>query len=295
MKILVTGGAGFIGKHLCRELKAKSYSVKVLDLRSVEASADVRDPATVDRFVSDADAVFHLAAMVSVPLCQEQPLESYRTNLLGTVNVLEAIRKTGKKIPVIFAGSSAVYGYSGEKPEPLSEGRPLGSPLSFYAAQKLGAEEMLRLYHKNFQVPVTVFRFFNVYGPGQDPSSPYSGVISIFNSRITKDECVTLNGGGTQTRDWGSVHDVVKACVLALDLPKEKCDGQPINLGSGQSTSVREIAEMIAKIKGKTLKMQSAPRRPEDIPHSLANISRARMVLGWTPEVSLESGLRELE
>lgn len=302
LKILVTGGAGFIGTHLCRALVHEGHAVTVLDIVSTREivpsvkylQGDVRDLVSVENALADSDAVFHLAAMVSVPLCQDQPAQSYQTNLIGTANVLEAVRKQGKKTRVVFASSAAVYGHSGDRPEPVSESRPLAAPLSFYAAQKLASEQMLALYHKTHQIPAVVFRFFNVFGPGQDPSSPYSGVISIFASQILGDAPIQLNGGGAMTRDFVSVHDIVRALLKALDLSEPKCDGCPINLGSGLSTSIRELAKIMMRAAGRKVELVEAPARFGDIQHSLADISRARDVLGWTPQTTLESGLNEL-
>lgn len=308
-RILVTGGSGFIGTHLCREL-VKRARVTVIDLREPEQAVpgveyrvgadrgDVRSAAVLDSAIRGVDAVFHLAAMVSVPLCQERPVESFETNLMGTVKVLEAIRREsdrrGKKLPLVFAGSSVVYGNSGRLDEGVRETAPLGEPLSVYGAQKLGSEHAIRLFQQAYGIPSTVFRFFNVYGAGQDPKSPYSGVISIFAERILSGDPLRLNGGGKQTRDFVSVQDLVRALAMAITLPPEKCDGIPINLGRGDSVSVEELAQLMMEVAGQHVSLEPAPARAGDVLHSQADISRAKAVLGWKPEIDLRTGIRDL-
>ena len=306
MKILATGGAGFIGTHLCRLLVGQGHEVRVLDLvrpqtpiANVEyIQGDIRDYNAVQAVIEDVDAVFHLAATVSVPLCQENPLESYGVNVVGTCQVLEAIRnemtRTKKEIRFVFSGSSVVYGDSGEKNEAISEIVPLKTPLSFYGAQKLASEHAIKLYRQTYGIPSIVFRYFNVFGPGQDPSSPYSGVISIFAGRLKQGQTFYLNGSGEQTRDFVSVHDVARANAMALKVPTEQADALPINIGSGTSVSIKELATAMMAVAGREVRTEKRPPREGDIPYSMANISRARQILKWEPKVSLIEGLSEL-
>lgn len=298
-QVLVTGGAGFIGTHLCRALVQTGRKVRVLDLKDpAEAvpgvdyvKGDVRHADTVKKVVQGIDAVYHLAAIASVPLCQEHPYESTQTNLASTALVMENL-KPGTRF--VFAGSSAVYGDSGKEGESLSEDRPIENLASFYAAQKYGSETVIQQFQKSRGIPSVVFRFFNVYGPGQDPKSPYTGVITAFSEAIKAGRPLRLNGGGVQTRDFVSVHDIVKALILAIEVPAGACDAQPINLGTGQSVTIRKLAEIMKAVSKSQVLLQDTPWREGDVHHSTANISRASQKLGWKPSVSLENGLREL-
>jgi UDP-glucose 4-epimerase len=244
------------------------------------------------------DAVYHFAAIVSVPICQAEPLESYRTNLLATTLILDCLKKqkeqTGISARLIFSSTAASYGSQGREGVPLAEEDIASEPPSFYAAQKLGSEQAIRLFHATQGLTAVVFRFFNVFGPGQDPSSPYSGVISVFLNAIKKGSVLRLNGGGAQTRDFISVHDIVTACVAALDLPQNLCDGKAINLGTGRKVSIRRLAEAMIAQSDKSIATEVAPAREGDVMHSLADISRASRLLRWSPRVTLQQGLKEL-
>jgi UDP-glucose 4-epimerase len=298
-QVLITGGSGFIGTHLCRALVRAGYSVRVLDLRRPQRPVegveyflgDVREERAVNEAVKNVSAVFHLAAIASVPVCQQQPYESSRTNLFSTALVLERIRPGTR---FVFSSSAAVYGNLGRKGEPILEDLPLQDFLSFYAAQKYGSECLVRQFHRSRGTPAVVFRFFNVYGPGQDPKSPYSGVISKFANALEKGESIRLNGGGEPTRDFVSVHDIVKALILAIEVSDETCDAQPINLGTGQSVTIRELAETMRAVSASQVSLEDAPWRDGDVRHSTANVSRAHEKLGWKPSISLEEGLKEL-
>lgn len=298
--ILVTGGSGFIGTHLCRELRARGFAVDVLDRLDPKTSVegvryfkgDVRDVEKLRARVAEASAVYHLAATVSVPLCQGDPVESYSNNFTATLQVLEAIRAQAQAsgqapIPLVFASTAAVYGSQGDDGRALKESDTAPSFSSFYAAQKHASEKAIELYGMTAGVPATVFRFFNVFGPGQDPSSPYSGVITLFLKYASEKKALPLNAGGTQTRDFVSVKDVARACADALKQPREAWKAAPINLGSGTSMTVRKLAEIIrdelfADQGG--VEIVDAPARPGDVMHSLANIERARTQLGFGPE-----------
>jgi UDP-glucose 4-epimerase len=306
MKFLVTGGVGFIGTHLCQSLAADGHEVVVLDLRDPETvipgvkyvRGDIRKPEDLDRTVRDVHTVFHLAAIVSIPLCQQDPYGSYETNLMGTLRVIEAIRResdrTGQKARQVFASSAATYGYLGDNGQALVEDHTADPPISFYGAQKLGSEHAIRQARDVYGLPAVIFRFFNVFGPGQDPKSPYSGVITLFTARLREGKPLTVFGDGSQTRDFVSVHDLVAALRAVPGLPEKACDARPMNLGSGKTLTVRDLAMAMQEVTGVRVPMQNQPPRDGDILHSRANISRAREVLGWEPKVTLERGLAEL-
>lgn len=304
-RILVTGGVGFIGTHLCNLLVSSQdliEEVRVLDLRSPVTPikgvdyfrGDIRKNSDLEKALDGIDVVMHLAALVSIGVCQENPSESYETNTIGTVNILEILRKKSKKPKLIFSSTSAVYGNPDPESLPLSEHYPTTKLESFYAAQKLASENAIQLFHKSFQVPALIFRFFNVYGPGQDPFSPYSGVISIFNQRLKKNQPLRLNGGGTQTRDFISVHDIVSACKKAIELPDRDCQSQVMNLGFGRGVSIKELAELMRKVSGCNVPLVDAPWRDGDVRDSLAKINLSQEVLRWYPKITLEEGLKEL-
>ena len=306
MKILVTGGSGFIGTHLCKSLVKESYQVRNLDLvqprkwiPGVEYfPGDVRNPLCLAAALRDVQAVFHFAAMVSVPLCQERPVESYETNLISTLKILHFIEKEserqGKKLRFIFSGSSVVYGHLGNSGQALKETLPLEQPLSFYGSQKLASEHAIQVFYRLKKIPSVIFRFFNVYGSGQDPHSPYSGVISVFSAAAKEGRPLFLHGEGKQTRDFISVKDVVNACLSTLKIPEEDCDAKPINLGSGSAISISDLAHQIVLIGKKKAPILEALAREGDVFHSKADISRAKKILKWEPIIDFQTGLREL-
>ncbi len=305
LKVLVTGGAGFIGTHLCRALSAQGHPVSVLDLRDpdevVENVSYIRgnvcDAQVLRSCGSDIDCIFHLAAMVSVPMCQENPAESYEVNLLGTVRVIEQAlanqRRTGKPTRVVFSSSSAVYGNQAGSGDRIKESEP-PCPRSFYALQKLASENAIRLACEVESLRAVVFRFFNVFGPGQKADSPYSGVISLFIRAIQEGRALRLNGGGAQTRDFVSVKDIVNALTAAMVAPESVCDGRPVNLGTGKSVSIRDLAERLKALGSQATELVDAPHRAGDVMHSCADIARAWEVLKWKPVTSLDHGLSEL-
>lgn len=304
--VLITGGAGFIGTHLCSRLCGGGAKVRVLDLRAPEAPVpgveyvrgDVRNRGVLSQAMAGIDDVFHFAAMVSVPRCQEQPLESYEVNLVSTTLLLEAIRserdRSGRDLRMIFASTAALYGHAGREGIGVREDEGGGEPLSFYGAQKLASEHAIRLFHRDFGIPAIALRFFNVFGPGQDPDSPYSGVISIFAKRLRVRQPLLLNGGGRQTRDFVSVHDIVAGCEAVLGLSKHAFDGSAVNLGSGRAVTISELAERMNGLVDFRVLIEGAPARSGDVLHSVADISRARELIGWAPKVSLQEGLQEI-
>jgi len=304
--VAVTGGAGFIGTHLCKLLIAEGYQVRSLDIRDPRTpvpgvqylKTDVRDSAALRLGFENVTAVFHFAAIVNVAECQEKPAESYSTNFMGTLHVLEALdaesKRSGAKPRLIFAGSSAVYALNGREGVAIQEADIASEPLSFYAQQKQASEQLVRLYHRHRGIPAVVFRFFNVFGPGQDPKSPYSGVITIFSRLAREGANLPLQGGGSQTRDFISVHDIARANLAALRADITLCDGNAINLGTGRSVTIRYLGELMLRLTRGSGQLQDAPARQGDVPHSLAGIQRATQILKWKPTHSLEQGLEEL-
>lgn len=304
--ILVTGGAGFIGTHLCKRLTEQGHSVTVLDLRAPETvvkgvsyhQGDVRNAALLEKLAIEVDAIYHLAATVSVPVCQKDPVESYSNNFFATLMVLETIRKIketkGKTIAIAFASTAALYGNNGDKMIALEEHMVSEDFSSFYAAQKYNSENAIGLFHRNYGIPAVIFRFFNVFGPGQDPTSPYSGVITVFATLAKQGKVLGLNGGGTQTRDFVSVTDIARACASALELPFERWTAKPMNLGTNKRITIKELADAINSITQNRAGTTVAPARDGDVQHSLASIKRAQETLGYQPTVSLEKGLSEL-
>ena len=299
-KCLVTGGAGFIGSNLVERLVGLSLKIKVLDnlssgfLHNLEPfrkdiefiKGDIRDTATLQHVMSGVEVVFHQAAVVSVPQSVEDPLETGMVNDLGTLYVLEAARHNGVR-RVVFASSCAVYGDLPELPKKEDMDT---KPLSPYAASKLNGETYARLYGDLYGLETVCLRYFNVYGPRQDPSSPYSGVISIFMDNAVRGERPTIYGDGEQYRDFVYVADVVQANLLAAQ--RENISGVTINVGTGKSATVNSLWKNIAERAGVQGEPKRADFRPGDIRQSVAEISRARELLDYQPRYSLEEGLK---
>lgn len=304
--VLVTGGVGFVGTHLCRKLIEMNYSVLALDLRKPTTvvpgveyiQGDVRDKALLASLIANASTVYHLAATVSVPLCQKDPLESYSNNFDATLIVLETIRKKfeDKKemTKLVFASTAALYGSKGDDGRALKEHDIAEQFMSFYAAQKHASEEAIQLYRSCYGIPAVIFRFFNIFGPGQDPTSPYSGVITIFAKFAKEGRAMPLNGGGHQTRDFVSVYDIVQGCTLALSLPEDRWNAKPMNLGTGKSITVRQLAQIIKTAINTNSEITVAAPREGDVVHSKADITRAKETVGYIPTTDLEKGLSEL-
>jgi len=303
MIALVTGGAGFIGSHIAQHLAAAGHHVRVFDnfsagkrenLRDVPEAqleileADVRDAARLEHAISGCDVAFHQAAIVSVPYSVEHPQETHDVNLQGTLNVLFAAKRQRTK-RVVFAGSAAVYGEDPELPKRESMRE---SPISPYGVEKLASELYLRTYAKLHGVESVTLRYFNVFGPRQDPRSPYSGVISVLVDRALRGEAPRLFGDGNQSRDFVFVRDVVQANILAATVPG--AGGGVYNVGGGRRTTLNELVRMLGRLVGRTITPIHEPPRAGDIRDSLADITRARAELGYEPRVSVEEGLAEL-
>jgi nucleoside-diphosphate-sugar epimerase len=302
MKALVIGGAGFIGSHIVERLTRDGHKVRALDnlstgkrenLTPVAADvelvvADVRHTERLRQEMRGCDVVFHQAAIVSVPYSVEHPDETLDVNLRGTLNVLEAAKGAGVK-RVVMASSAAVYG---EDPELPKRETMLPSPISPYGLEKLASEHYLSIWTKLFGIETVALRYFNVFGPRQDPSSAYSGVISIFVDRILRGAPISIFGDGEQFRDFVYVANVVEANILAATRPR--ASGRVYNVGCGKRTSLNELAAMLGRICGRDVKPSHAEPRAGDIRESLADISRARAELGYEPRIGVEEGLRAL-
>jgi len=300
-KALVTGGAGFIGSHLVDELVIAGCDVTVLDnlstgnlsnLKHIESciafyEGDIRDQNILIKASKDCDIIFHQAAVVSVPQTVDNPLDSAMVNDMGTLYVLEAARKNNVK-RIVLASSCAIYGNDPEIPK-HEEMRP--KPQSPYAVQKLTGEFYARLYFELYGLETVSLRYFNVYGPRQDPSSPYSGVISIFMTKASDKKTPVIYGDGNQYRDFIFVKDVVKANLLAANGSEAK--GKIFNIGTGRYISVNELWKKISQLAGNNVKPKYEPFRSGDIRESVANIDHAKKVLGFEPEYSFEKGLKE--
>jgi nucleoside-diphosphate-sugar epimerase len=291
--VVVTGGAGFIGSHLVDALIAKGLHVRVVDNFTTGRreylnpaaellTADIRDAKSLLPVLAGADCVFHTAALPRVMLSIEHPVETHMTNVVGTLNVLVAARDSGVR-RVIYSGSSSVYG--DQSTLPLTESMA-PNPLNPYALQKLTGEQYTRIFHKLFGLETLTLRYFNVYGPRMATEGAYVTVISVFLRQKRTGEPLTIHGDGAQTRDFTHVNDVVRANILAMDVAV--ADGRAINIGRGRNLSINHIAQLIG---GPTVQL---PPRPGDARHTLADLSQAREILGWQPEVITEDAIREL-
>jgi nucleoside-diphosphate-sugar epimerase len=291
--VVVTGGAGFIGSHLVDALLAKGLRVRAVDNLSTGRresldpgaeliTADIRDAKALAPVFAGADCVFHTAALPRVMVSIEHPVETHMTNVVGTLNVLVAARDNGVR-RVIYSGSSSVYGEQATLP--LNESMT-PNPLNPYALQKLTGEQYARIFHNLFGLETLTLRYFNVYGPRMAIEGAYVTVISVFLRQKHAGEKLTIHGDGEQTRDFTHVRDVVHANLLAMD--SAVADGRAINIGRAHNLSVNRIAELVG---GPTVHL---PPRPGDARHTLADISQAREILGWKPEVVTEDGVLEL-
>ena len=301
MKVLITGGAGFIGSHLAEHLLSAGHYVRVLDNLSTGKRenlqthpqldfvlGDIRDPVLMAEISIGVDAIVHLAAIASVQASVDDPTGTHETNFDGTLYLLEAARKNNVR-RFLYASSAAVYGDNTRLPLPEEE---TPNPLSPYAADKLAGEYYLRFYHAKFGIETTAFRFFNIYGPRQDPSSPYSGVISIFLDRVRQRAAVTLFGDGRQTRDFVYVGDLAALLVRALGRPETI--GQTINVGCGKQCSLLELLETLEKLTGNPIERRFEAARLGDIVHSRADIAKLVRCLGSAPATDMATGLNAI-
>ncbi|SDT00152.1 NAD-dependent epimerase/dehydratase family protein [Pseudomonas oryzae] len=301
--ILVTGGAGFIGSHLVDALLARGHSVRVLDnLSSGKRSnlplhdqrlqlieGDVADPVAVRAALAGCSAVAHLAAVASVQASVEDPVATHRSNFIGTLNLCEAMREQGVR-RVLFASSAAVYGQNGEGMA-IGEDTPK-APLTPYAADKLASEYYLDFYRRQHGLEPAIFRFFNIFGPRQDPSSPYSGVISIFTERAQAGLPISVFGDGEQTRDFVYVADLVALLVQALVAPQVAVGA--VNVGLGRATSLNQLLALIGELLGGLPSVSHAAPRAGDIRHSRADNRRLLERYAFPEPTSMREGLARL-
>src|SRR3989442_4575508 len=299
---LVTGGAGFIGSHLVERLLAMGHRVRVVDnlstgkvenLRPVLSDVeflrgDLRDEEVCRRGVRGAEIVFHVAALPSVPRSLEDPWTSHDCNVNATLRLLVACAEARVR-RVIYSSSSSAYGDTPTLPK-VEDAEPL--PRSPYAAAKLAGEQYVLAFARGGQVEGVALRYFNVFGPRQDPHSAYAAVIPAFLSAAYEGRPAVVFGDGAQTRDFTYVANVVEANVLAAQAPAEAASGTVANIGAGERTSLLELVERIREVTGRTLLCTSSPARPGDVRHSLAGLERARQVLGYRPSVTLREGLQ---
>ncbi len=304
MKVLVTGGAGFIGSHLVDGLLARGHSVTVLDDLSSGTmdnlkthigkssfrfiQGDIRDVEAVEQALAGVDAVIHEAAMISVPFSIKNPDFAQSVNVDGTLALLKASLGHGVK-RFVFASSCAVYGEQAELP--ISEDA-LPQPLSPYASSKLVAEKNCLIFHERDGLETVCLRYFNVYGPRQT-FGEYAGVMMKFFERLRSDQPPIICGDGEQTRDFIFVSDVVEANLLALE--RKSVAGEVINIGTREATSIKKLCEVFLRLVGKSeLKPIYEVPRSGDIKHSLADITKAKKILSFKPKTSLEEGVKKL-
>ncbi|WP_261721728.1 NAD-dependent epimerase/dehydratase family protein [Staphylococcus equorum] len=303
MKILITGGAGFIGSHLAEYFTNSNHEVFILDNLSTGHRSNIsfiddlhfiENDVTNKTLVQDLikkeqfDIVIHLAAVVSVVETINNPILSQKVNIDGTLNLLEANRQHNENLKkFIFASSAAVYGNTKGLPKKVET---FIDPESPYAIEKYAGEQYTKLYNKLYSLPTTALRFFNIYGPRQDPSSPYSGVLSIMHSKFQKDEAFKFFGDGEQTRDFVYVKDLVQAVSIVIN--SDYANGGIYNLGTSKPLSLLEMFDEFKKLYSKTIDYSFTEARSGDIKHSYAEIDDLK-ALGYTPKYSVEEGLKE--
>jgi UDP-glucose 4-epimerase len=300
MRALVTGGAGFIGSHIVEELLQEGASVRVLDnfssgkrenLASFQGdleiqAGDLRDVEAIKAAIRSVDLVFHLAAFISVPQSMLEPENCFAINVAGTVTLLEAARQAGVR-KVVLSSSTAVYGNTDKFP--TDEETSL-KPLSPYALSKQVNELYARLYTQTFDLPVTALRYFNVYGPRQQPDSAYAAAIPIFTNRLMNGEPITIYGDGKQSRDFIFVKDVVHANLLAAE---SNAAGEAFNICTGHETTLLDLLEVLSEVSPLQPELRFEAPRPGDIYRSLGDPEKAAAALGFRAGTSLADGLAQ--
>ena len=301
MKILVTGGAGFIGCNLVRFLLAKGHQVVVLDnfatgkrqnlqpigdqIQLIEG--DIRDGQAVDHAAQGCKAIFHQAALGSVPRSVEDPLASHDVNVNGTITVLESARRTDVR-RIVFAASSSAYG--DQEKSPKHEGM-VAMPISPYAANKVACEAYMRSYAAAYGLETLCLRYFNVFGPYQDPSSAYAAVIPAWVSKILHGQSPTVFGDGEQSRDFCYIDNVCEANWLAANAPPDACTGQAMNVACNHRTTLNQILDLLGRLLQADVKPTYTDERLGDVKHSLADVALAKKTIGYEPKVFFEEGL----
>lgn len=295
---LVTGGAGFIGSHIADALVARGDRVRILDnlcsghRRNIPAEAefiegDLTDAAIVARAAHGVDCIFHQAALASVPLSIERPLDTHMACVTGTLVLLDQARRAGVR-RVVYAASSSAYG---NQPCAANRESDVPMPLSPYAAAKLAAEYYCQAFFHSFGLETVGLRYFNVFGPRQDPDSPYSAVIPIFITALLSGKRPTIHGDGRQTRDFTFVKNVVHGNLLAADATGVA--GRTLNLANGRSTSLIELVAALARLLAVDIQPLHGEPRVGDVRESMADVTQARKLLGYEPLVDFEDGLRQ--
>ena len=296
---LVTGGAGFIGSHIAAALVERGDRVRVLDNLStgfrsnleglgdtVEfVEGDLVDARLVAKVVEGVDCIFHQAALASVPRSVEAPLDTNAACVTGTVTLLDAARRAGVR-RLVYAGSSSAYG---DQPNSSKRETDLPGPISPYGAAKLAAEYYCGAFAATYGLETVAIRYFNVFGPRQDPNSPYSAVIPLFITAILSGKQPVIFGDGTQSRDFTFVANVVHANLLAADAPD--VSGRVFNVANGKSITLLELIEALNRLLGTDVEPVFEPRRPGDVWESMADITLARSLLGYEPQVDFHEGL----
>lgn len=299
---LVTGGAGFIGSSLTRALVERGERVRVIDnffsgrrenladiaSRIELVEADILDEVMLAKAMHEVEVVFHEAAIPSVPRSIAQPLASHDANATGTLRVLEQARRSNVR-RVVYAASSSAYGDTPTLPK-VETMRPM--PLSPYAAAKLAGEQYCQVYARAYGLETVCLRYFNVFGPHQDPLSEYAAVIPRFITAGLEGKTVTIFGDGTQSRDFCFIDNTVEANLRAASAPAAEASGRVFNVACGAATSLNDVTARIGESLGKPLEVRHAPGRVGDVKHSLADIGEARQRLGYTGAIDFAEGLR---
>jgi len=304
LNVLVTGGAGFIGSHLCRELLKEGAYITVLDDLSTGKLSNltpeikfilgsVNDGPLLEELIKDTNVIFHLAAIASVPKCEENPQLNTLVNFESTSTILNIAKKYKNVKSFVFTSSAAVYG--APKKIPITEDHDI-LPLSLYGGAKAKSEELLM---NDNSLPTCCLRLFNIYGKGQESSSPYSGVLSIFVRNIITEQNISIFGDGKQTRDFTHVYDAVKAFIgvsknLLESGTDSKCNNKSFNVCTEKGVDLNQIIKIFESITKKNLTVHYFPARGNDITHSIGNFTRINSAIGWIPEINLKDGLKML-
>lgn len=304
LRTLVTGGAGFIGCNLTRHLVSLGHTVRVVDnlstgfrknIAGIEqdidfVEGDLRDPAVCERVTKDVDVIFHVAALPSVPRSIRDPIGCHENNVNATLNVLEAARRNGVR-RIVYSGSSSAYGDTPQLPK-VESMEPL--PRSPYAAAKLSGELYTLSYARAGMIEGVALRYFNVFGPRQDPNGPYAAVVPALFRAAVNGTAMGLFGDGLQTRDFTYVDNVLLANVLGATQPAERVNGRTANVGAGLRTTLLDLVKLVGEVTGQEVAVTHGPPRAGDVRDSLASLVRAREVLGYEPAVSLSQGIARL-